>query len=36
MWGLNGMPDLGDEQGDDNLLVRGLGMINLNQIELEY
>lgn len=35
MWGLNGMTDLGDEEGDDNIFVWGLGFINLNQIELE-
>jgi len=29
------MPDLGDEQGDDNIFVRGNGYINLNQIRLE-
>ena len=35
LWGLNGIPDLGDEQGDDNLFLWGLGFINLNQIKLE-
>ena len=35
VWELNRIPDLGDEQGDDNIFVWGLGFINLVQIELE-
>ncbi len=35
LWGLNGVPDLGDVDGDDNIFVWGLGFINLNEIELE-
>jgi len=35
MWGINGMPDFGDVDGDDNIFVWGLGFTNLNQIELE-
>jgi len=35
LWGLNGMPDLGDVDGDDNIFVWGHGFINLNQIELD-
>jgi len=36
LWGLNGLIDLGDEDGDDNIFVRGLGFINLDDIELSY
>jgi len=35
MWGPNGLPDFGDEQGDDNIFIRGLGSINVNYIELD-
>ena len=34
MWGLNGLPNLGDQDDDDNIFVWGLGFINLNHIEL--
>jgi hypothetical protein len=27
--------DLGDEQGDDNIFVRGQGFVNLSRIKLE-
>ena len=35
LWGFNGMTDLGDQEGDDNLFVWGLGFGNLNGIELD-
>lgn len=35
LWGPNAEMDLGDEQGDDNIFVRGLGFVNLSRIKLE-
>jgi len=35
MWRPNGLRDFGDEQGDDNIFIRGLGSINVNHIELD-
>jgi hypothetical protein len=35
LWGLDSIPDLGDEDGDDNIFVWGLGFVNLNKIKLE-
>jgi hypothetical protein len=33
LWGLNGVPDFGDVEEDDNIFVWGNGLIN--QIELD-
>ncbi len=35
LWGDNGLLDIDDVDGDDNIFVWGNGFVNLNQIELE-
>ncbi len=35
MWGLNGMPDFFDIDGDDNIFVVGNGIVNFNSIKLQ-
>jgi len=35
MWGLNGMPDFFDIDGDDNIFVVGNGIVNFSSIRLE-